>query len=154
MSIGTLQLQTQRHPLEAKAGCELPTPEPRRAPHAWLLLPLTCSACFPSSLGEPLELLQQTSSCQLEPQNREWRAFNTSFLLPPQSTLPYYLLSSGWGYFCPLPAYLHRAPRGETNTQMHSPNPGETRKSFALFWSWKLQCESEKRCQRGSSPGV
>lgn len=51
MSIGTLELQTQSHPLEAKAGCELPTPEPRRAPHAWLLLPLTCSACFPAAWG-------------------------------------------------------------------------------------------------------
>lgn len=49
--MGTLELQIQRHPLEAKAGCELPTPGPRRAPHAWPLLPLTCCACFPAAWG-------------------------------------------------------------------------------------------------------
>lgn len=117
----------------ADAGCGLPTPEPWKAAHA--------------QLQPPCPALQQPGGA-FGPQSREWRASKT-----PSSPTP--------GYWAPFLSFLGlRVPNCTGLLKVEQTNKGtaqiQLKQENHLLYSesWKLPCESEKRCNRGNSPGA
>lgn len=117
----------------ADAGCGLPTPEPWRAAHA--------------QLRPPCPALQQPGGA-FGPQSREWRASKT-----PSSPTP--------GYWAPFLSLLGlRVPNRTGLLKVEQTNKGtaqiQLKQENHLLYSesWKLPCESEKRCNRGNRPGA
>lgn len=69
---------------------------------------------------------------------------------PPQGTWPSSFLSSGWGCSCPL--WGPQEPEPLWNKQMHSTNPGKTKKSICfILGPGSSNVNLKKRCNRGGS---
>lgn len=118
MPAGTQAHSSHRHeciPCRlAKAGRELPTPEPGGA-----LCPVPTLVLLSSSWGPSGTAAREG---QLHCGHRAGSGgLRNPVCPPPQGAVPLPLL--GLGCSCPLPTYLHRAPQGRTHTHKCTAQP-------------------------------